>query len=127
MKNILFGIIISVFFWGVISIYCSYNTKFNLDSKTQTINTKQFKTSYSYDEHDRMTSQTYPSGKVIGYEYDDKGELVSMSIDGVPFITNIKTNDNGLLSYEYAGGIKHTREYDTSRRVTTNDDKVEVL
>ncbi len=65
-----------------------------------------------------MTSQTYPSGKVIGYEYDDKGELVSMSIDGVPFISNIKTNDNGLQSYEYADGTKHTRAYDTNGRVT---------
>jgi len=35
-----------------------------------------------------------------------------MSIDGVPFITNIKTNDNGLQSYEYADGSKHTRTYD---------------
>ena len=51
-----------------------------------------FSTYYSYDEHDRMTSQTYPSGKVIGYDYDDKGELVSLKIDGVSFIKNIKTN-----------------------------------
>ena len=65
-----------------------------------------------------MTSQTYPSGKVIGYGYDAKGELVSMSIDGVPFISNIKTNDNGLQSYEYADGSKHTRAYDTNGRVT---------
>ena len=65
-----------------------------------------------------MTSQTYPSGKVIGYEYDAKGELVSITVDGTPFIANIKTNDNGLLSYEYADGSKHTREYDTNGRVT---------
>jgi len=32
-----------------------------------------------------------------------------MSIDGVPLITNIKTNEDGLLSYEYADGSKHTR------------------
>jgi len=43
---------------------------------------------------------------------------VSISIDGTPFIKNIKTNDNGLLSYEYADGSKHTREYDTNGRVT---------
>jgi len=55
---------------------------------------------------------------VIGYEYDSKGELVSISIDGTPFIKNIKTNDNGLLSYEYADGSKHTRAYDTNGRVT---------
>lgn len=46
-----------------------------------------------------MTTQTYPSGKLMGYVYDDKGELVSQSIDGIPFITNIKTNDNGLQFY----------------------------
>jgi YD repeat-containing protein len=78
------------------SMEFAYDVNGNLASKTQTIGTKQFTTSYSYDEHDRMTQQTYPSGKVIGYSYDDKGELMSMSIDGVPFISNIKTNDNGL-------------------------------
>ena len=74
-----------------------------------------------------MTTQTYPSGKVIGYAYDDKGELVSISIDGTPFIKNIKTNDNGLQSYEYADGSKHTRAYDTSRRVATNNEEASTL
>ena len=95
------------------SMEFAYNTKGNLASKTQSIDSKTFTTSYTYDENDRMTTQTYPSGKVIGYGYDAKGELVSMSIDGVPFISNIKTNDNGLQSYEYANGTKHTRAYDT--------------
>ena len=74
-----------------------------------------------------MTTQTYPSGKVIGYAYDDKGELVSISIDGTPFIKNIKTNDNGLQSYEYADGSKHTRAYDTNRRVATNDSNAQIV
>ena len=90
------------------SMEFAYNTKGNLASKTQTISNQRFTTSYTYDEYDRMTSQTYPSGKVIGYSYDDKGELVSISIDGTPFIKNIKTNVNGLLSYEYNDGSKHT-------------------
>ena len=30
-------------------------------------------------------------------EYGGKGELVSISIDGVPFVTNIKTNENGHM------------------------------
>ncbi len=74
-----------------------------------------------------MTTQTYPSGKVIGYGYDDKGELVSISIDGTPFIKNIKTNDNGLQSYEYADGSKHTRAYDTNGRVATNDSNTQIV
>ena len=87
-------------------------------TKTETISNQRFITSYSYDEHGKMTSQTYPSGKVIGYVYDDKGELVSTTIDGVPFISDIKTNDNGLLSYTYADGSEHTRTYDANGRVT---------
>ena len=89
----------------------------HLVSKTQTIANQRFITSYSYDEHDRMTSKTYPSGKNVGYVYDDKGELMSLNIDGVPFISDIKTNDNGLLSYTYADGTKHTRTYDKNGRV----------
>jgi RHS repeat-associated protein len=89
----------------------------NMVTKTETIGNQQFITSYSYDEHDRMTSMTYSSGKVVGYVYDDKGELVSLNIDGVPFISDIKTNDNGLLSYTYADGTKHTRTYDENGRV----------
>jgi len=89
----------------------------NMVTKTETIGNQQFITSYSYDEHDRMTSMSYPSGKKIGYVYDDKGELVSLNIDGVPFISDIKTNDNGLLSYTYADGTKHTRTYDENGRV----------
>jgi YD repeat-containing protein len=41
-----------------------------------------------------------------------------MSIDGKPFISDIKTNDNGLLSYDYADGSKHTRTYDSNGRLT---------
>jgi RHS repeat-associated protein len=100
------------------SMEFAYDVDGNLASKIQTISNQRFTTSYTYDEHDRMTSQTYPSGKVIGYVYDDKGELLSQSIDGIPFIKDIKTNDNGLLSYEYADGSKHTREYDSNGRVT---------
>jgi len=41
-----------------------------------------------------------------------------LKIDGVSFIKNIKTNDNGLLSYKYADGSKHSRKYDKNGRVT---------
>jgi len=35
-----------------------------LASKTQTIANQRFTTTYSYDEYDRMTQQSYPSGRV---------------------------------------------------------------
>ena len=60
------------------SMEFAYDANGNLSQKTQTIANQRFTTSYTYDEYDRMTTQTYPSGKVIGYAYDDKGELVSI-------------------------------------------------
>ena len=90
-------------------------------TKTQTISNQRFITKYNYDKHGKMISMTYPSGKVIGYAYDDKGELVSIAIDGVPFIKDIRTNDNGLLSYTYADGSKHIKEYDTTGNIIKDD------
>ena len=96
----------------------SYNKESQLTTKIETISNQQFTTTYSYDEFGRIISWTYPSGKIIEYKYDDKGEIVSLSIDGIPFISNIKMNGNGLLSYNYADGSQHTREYDTNGRLT---------
>ena len=75
-----------------------------------------------------MTTQPYPSGKVIGYGYDAKGELVSMSIDGVPFIANIETNDNGLLSTQMEQNIQELmtqmEELQNSLILTTHIDSI---
>ena len=98
---------------------------------THTKKTNQrFTTSYTYDEYDRMTTQTYPSGKVIGYAYDDKGKLVSISIDGTPFISNIKSDDTKDINYEYdkteniIKDDKHTYTYDSRNRLTAIDNNV---
>ena len=40
---------------------------------------------------DKFTSQTLPSGKVIAYGYNTKGELQTISIDGTAYISDIKT------------------------------------
>ena len=100
------------------SVELAYDAKGNIASKIQTIADKTFTTAYTYNDESKLISQTYPSGKVISYEYDAKGELTSISIDGNDYITNIQTNQNGLLSYTYADSTTHTREYDTNGRVT---------
>ncbi len=96
----------------------TYDAKGNIASKTQTINGTAFTTSYTYNEQDKLKTQTYPSGKVLTYDYNAQGELNSISIDGTPFITDIQTNQNGLVSYTYTDGTTHTRAYDTNGRVT---------
>jgi YD repeat-containing protein len=100
----------------------TYDNKGNMLSKTQSITSTgsatEFTTSFSYDAQGRVSSKTYPSGKVLTYAYDTEGELSGMALDGVAQITNIKNNQNGLLSYAYADGTKHERTYDANGRVT---------
>jgi RHS repeat-associated protein len=100
------------------SLEFSYDAKGNLATKTQTIDNKTFTTTYTYNSQDKLITQTYPSGKTLSYDYNAQGELNSISIDGSPYITDIKTNQNGLVSYTYADSSTHTREYDTNGRVT---------
>jgi len=86
------------------------------DSKTQTIANQRFTTSYSYDEHDRMTSKTYPSGKVVGYVYDDKGELMSLNIDGVPKVNYNKVSN---ITNIQSDAISRAFGYDNLDRLTS--------
>jgi RHS repeat-associated protein len=67
----------------------------------------------------KLTSQTLPSGKTIEYGYNTKGELQTISIDGTAYISDIKTNQNGLVSYKYADDTIHTRVSKTVNGVTT--------
>ena len=99
------------------SMSFTFDSKGNISSKTQTIEDKSFTTSFSYDEQGRLLTKTYPSGKVLSYAYSHEGEMSSISIDGVPYISNIKNNQNGLLSYTYADDSKHERVYDANGRV----------
>jgi RHS repeat-associated protein len=100
----------------------TYDNKGNMLSKTQNITSTgsatEFITSFSYDVQGRVSSKTYPSGKVLTYAYDTEGELSGMALDGVAQISDIKNNQNGLLGYSYADGTKHERNYDANGRVT---------
>ena len=99
------------------STHLEYDKDGNIIKKTKTINNQPFTQEYSYNDKGKLISQTYPSGKVVTYSYNQKGELDSISIDGTPFITDIKTNQLGLIEYTYSDGSKHKREYDTNGRV----------
>ena len=99
------------------SMSFTFDSKGNISSKVQTIEDKSFTTSFSYDEQGRLSTKTYPSGKVLSYAYSQEGEMSSISIDGVPYISDIKNNQNGLLNYTYADDSKHKRVYDANGRV----------
>jgi YD repeat-containing protein len=68
------------------------------DSRGRTVN-------YSYDEHGRLVSVTYPSGEVFYYEYDNTQHLLTFSV-----AANAKTAPRLLLrnQYEYGRLAKQT-------------------
>ena len=92
-------------------------------------------TSYAYDNYDRSTSVTAPTGSVTSYTYDGnsvttekegrtstrttnaRGDLVSASDPGGTIIYNLR-GDGQPLSIVAPGGIETTFEYDTYGRQT---------
>jgi len=95
----------------------SYNKDGNIIQKQKTINDQTFTQSFTYNDQGKLISKTLPSGKTIEYTYNQNGELESISLDSQTIIEDIKTSNLGLLSYTYANGATHTREYDTNGRV----------
>jgi len=99
------------------SISFEYDIEGHVITKIQEIDSKTFTTHYSYDEQGKLTSVTYPSGKIVSYSFNGQGDVISLSIDGTLYISDIKNNQNGLLSYTYADGSKHSRVYDANGRL----------
>ncbi|TQV61456.1 MAG: RHS repeat protein, partial [Sulfurovum sp.] len=98
------------------SMSFEYDQNGNITTKTQTIGTQTYTSHFSYDEDGKLLSQTLPSGKNLSYAYD-KNDLISISLDGKALVGNIKTDQNGLVGYDFGDGLKHSREYDLAGRV----------
>jgi RHS repeat-associated protein len=55
-----------------------YDHRGNLLAKQQTIGTSAAQLVYAYDLADRVTQITYPSGRLVKYDYDSKGRVISV-------------------------------------------------
>jgi len=98
------------------SMSFEYDENGNIKTKSQTIGTQTYTSHFSYDEDGKLLSQTLPSGKILAYTYD-KNDLKSILIDGKALVGNIKTDQNGLLGYDFGNTKSHTRTYDMAGRV----------
>ena len=66
-----------------------YDIQGRLIQKTQTTGTVVKTISYGYDSLGRMSSITYPSGKVLTYTFDVQGRIASMAVNAVNLISGI--------------------------------------
>jgi YD repeat-containing protein len=101
-----------------------YDARGNVTTEriTQAATTRE--TLYSYNEINLMSSQTYPSGRTLSYQYDLLGRVqdVLASSDGVQpqssVITDINYKPFGpVTSYTFANSLEHQMQFDTDYRV----------
>ncbi|MEX0968465.1 MAG: T6SS effector amidase Tae4 family protein [Bacteroidia bacterium] len=73
-----------------------------------------FTTSYSYDQYDRLITQTYPSGFAIEHIYDNNGYLTTVKeLNGSNIFSAPEVNALGQYTqYDLGNGLTTTRTYD---------------
>ncbi len=68
----------------------------------------------------RLVSRTYPSGKTVTFAYDAEN-LASISVNGVPVITNIAWEPFGPASSWQMGSVgTYSRVFDTAGRIVSH-------
>ena len=97
-----------------------YDIQGRLIQKTQTTGTVVKTIGYGYDTVGRMSSMTYPSGKVLSYGFDVQGRIASMAVNAVNLVSNITYQPFGpAKSWTWSGGPVQTRAFDLDGRQTS--------
>ncbi|MBT7902388.1 hypothetical protein HN587_00895 [Candidatus Woesearchaeota archaeon] len=87
-----------------------YDSRLRLTQETQTIDGIDFVTSYTYDNVDRVISKTLPNGELVDYEYNNQGELESIS----EVLPNIDYDEHGsIVLREYDNSLQTKYDYDS--------------
>ena len=98
----------------------TYDIQGRLTQKVQTVGTLVQTVSYGYDAIGRMSSLTYPSGKILTYGFDLQGRIASMSVNAVNLVSGITYQPFGpAKSWTWSGGPVHTRNFDLDGRQTS--------
>lgn len=94
---------------GGASIFYGYDNANRLQTKTETIHSKSYTTTYGYDGNDNLESITYPSGRIVSYDYDvPTGQVQTVKNNGINLIDSIhyyaSGANTGLLD-----NLKHSK------------------
>ncbi len=87
--------------------------------KTQVVGTVTRTVRPSYDAAGRLATITYPSGKVIGYQYNVAGLPVTITLNGVPMLSQIHYKPFGPAdAWKIGGDGTVSRGFDLNGDVT---------
>lgn len=100
----------------------------NITEDIRTINGNAFQIGYQYDANSRLTAITYPTGRIIEYDYDTVGNVLSVASKesitsaSVNLLTNVKYQPFGpLTDGDFGNNQTINVGYDTAMRITDWD------
>ena len=96
-----------------------YTAKAQVKKETKLIDSTQYVMQYTYDQNGNLKTMTYPSGKVITYNYTN--DRASSVLNGAATIaTNISYKPfGGMSSRTYGNGIVSSIGYDTQYHLSS--------
>jgi RHS repeat-associated protein len=96
-----------------------YTAKGQIKKETKTIDSIQYVTQYTYDQNGNLKTMTYPSGRVITYNYSND-RAVSVLNNAANLATNVGYKPfGGISSLTYGNGLAGSISYDNQYRVTS--------
>jgi RHS repeat-associated protein len=90
-----------------------YDRRGNVQQKAQFVNGVKQAIVMSYSKADRLISIAYSSGNTVAYSHDNQGRVVGITINDVPFITEVRYLPFGPIELiRFANGKTLTKNYD---------------
>ncbi len=96
-----------------------YTPKGQMRKETKTIDSIQYVTQYTYDQNGNLKTMTYPSGRVITYNYTNN-RAASVLNNAANLASNITYKPfGGMTGITYGNGLTSSISYDTGYRLAT--------
>jgi RHS repeat-associated protein len=76
----------------------NYNVAGRIVSQKETVGSNTYALSYGYNVAGELTSEQYPSGRIVSYTYDDAGRLSTVADQTHSFVTGVAYAAHGAVS-----------------------------
>lgn len=101
-----------------------YDAFGNIASETKDYDGELYTTAYTWDAADRIIAMTYPNGRIISYQRDAIGRIMSMDSSLSTTVQQVITDrtyraDGLVTSQTHGNGLVDTRNYDQQGRLLT--------
>jgi RHS repeat-associated protein len=95
------------------SDYTSYDVMGRITGYTQKTSGQPYLMSYSYDQAGRVTSETYPSGRVVTNTFDQVGRITNIQSGSEPAYQSnfIYAAFGGVMSVTWGNGLVEATQY----------------